>query len=113
MFEKGLYAEGLVMQHLEKQGLNLVTRNYLTKMGEIDLIFWDNKTLVFVEVRAREHFDDIHPFETVTKVKQRRIIRTAKHYLLTHELYDACDCRFDVAAVKLSTGEIDWVKDAF
>lgn len=111
--EQGLFAESLVLKHLQKQGLNLICRNYLTKVGEIDLIFWEGEVLVFVEVRAREHFDDIHPFETVTKDKQGRIIRTAKHYLMSHELYDACECRFDVVAVNLTTAEIDWAKAAF
>lgn len=111
--EQGLYAETLVLKHLEQQGLRLVTRNYFSKMGEIDLIFWHGDTLAFVEVRARENFSDIHPFETVTKAKQGRIIRTAKHYLWTHELYDTCHCRFDVVAVNLGTEELDWVQGAF
>jgi putative endonuclease len=111
--EQGLYAEALVLEHLERRGLRLVTRNYLIKGGEIDLIMAQNETLVFVEVRARESFENVHPFETVTKAKQARIIRTAKHYLWTHDLLDACLCRFDVVAVNLSTGKIEWIEGAF
>jgi putative endonuclease len=111
--EQGLFAETLVLKHLQTQGLRLVTHNYQLKLGEIDLIMREGEILVFIEVRARENFDEIHPFETVTKAKQGRIISTAKHYLWTHDLLDTCPCRFDVVAVNLSSLEIDWVKDAF
>lgn len=111
--EQGLFAEALALDHLQAQGLRLVTRNYFAKTGEIDLICQDKETLIFVEVRARENYDEIHPFETVTKVKQARIIRTAKHYLMTHDLVDECYCRFDVVAVNLRTGAIEWVEAAF
>jgi putative endonuclease len=110
---QGLYAEALVLDHLQRKGLRLITRNYLTKVGEIDLIMEEGETLVFVEVRARESFENIHPFETVTKAKQARIIRTAKHYLWTQNRLDTCVCRFDVVAVNLATGGIEWVNDAF
>lgn len=110
---QGLFAEDLVLKYLQGEGLQLVTQNYRLKMGEIDLIMREGEILVFVEVRARESFEDIHPFETVTKAKQGRIIATAKHYLWTHELFDRCPCRFDVVAVNLSTLGIEWVKDAF
>jgi len=111
--DQGLFAEALVLSYLQGQGLRLVTQNYRLKMGEIDLIMRDAETLVFVEVRARENFDEIHPFETVTKAKQGRIISTAKHYLWTHDLLDTCPCRFDVVAVNLSSLAIDWLTDAF
>lgn len=101
------------MDYLQARGLRLLTQNYKIKAGEIDLICQDGETLVFVEVRARESYEQIHPFETVTKPKQARIIRTAKHYLVTHDLYDQCCCRFDVVAVHLGSGAIEWVTDAF
>lgn len=111
--EQGLHAEHLALTHLRAQGLVLISQNYLCKGGEIDLIMQSGESLVFVEVRARDNFDNIHPFETVTKAKQARIIRTAKHYLWTHELLDTCTCRFDVVAVNLSTNQLEWVQDAF
>lgn len=109
----GNYAEQLALDLLRSKGLTLVTQNYFCKIGEIDIIMRAGEILVFVEVRARESFEDIHPFETVTKAKQGRIIGTAKHYLMTHDLYDACDCRFDVVAVNLSNNQTEWVEGAF
>jgi putative endonuclease len=45
----------LALNHLKQQGLSLIEQNYLTKLGEIDIIMLDKTTdtLVFVEVRYR------------------------------------------------------------
>jgi len=52
----GNKAEALVLDYLKQQGLSLITQNYLTKLGEIDIIMLDKSvdTLVFVEVRYRK-----------------------------------------------------------
>lgn len=110
---RGLYAEDLALRFLENNGLRLLTRNYEIKGGEIDLIMQADDTLVFVEVRARENFDEIHPFETVTKPKQARIMSTAKHFLTFNNRYDRQPCRFDVVAVNLSTDKVEWLDNAF
>ena len=51
----GNEAEALALDHLTQQGLSLIEKNYLTKLGEIDIIMLDKTTdtLVFVEVRYR------------------------------------------------------------
>ena len=49
----GDHAEQLACVFLQQQGLQLVTRNYRCRGGEIDLIMRDDDSLVFVEVRYR------------------------------------------------------------
>lgn len=110
---QGQTGEDLALAYLKARGLNLIERNYRSRMGEIDLIMQDREALVFVEVRARENTRDIHPFETITPQKQRRILQTAQLYLQTHNKSDSIDCRFDVIGVSLHNQHIDWVKDAF
>jgi len=110
---KGNTAEKLAQQYLEQQDMRLLTSNYQINGGEIDLIMLQADTLVFVEVRARANFDDIHPFETVTKTKQARIIKTAKHFLTHNNRYERQACRFDVVAVNLSSNAVEWLDDAF
>ena len=53
----GNQAEAVALEHLWKHGLELIEQNYLTKMGEIDIIMLDKseQTLVFVEVRYRQN----------------------------------------------------------
>ena len=99
---------------LQQRGLKLTERNYQCKIGEIDLIMRDkDDTLVFVEVRYRGRRDYGGGLESVTKSKQRKIIRTAKYYLQTNRLHNQ-SCRFDVIAVTSHpSANIQWVKDAF
>ncbi|MCE3286101.1 MAG: hypothetical protein K0R70_2357, partial [Steroidobacteraceae bacterium] len=49
----GRRAEDLALRHLERAGLELLTRNYRCRAGEIDLVMLEpvRRTLVLVEVR--------------------------------------------------------------
>ncbi len=71
----------------------------------------DQETLVFVEVRYRKHNDYGSGLESITRAKQRKIIRTAQHYLLTSRKQH-CPCRFDVITYT-NDQKINWIKDAF
>lgn len=85
-------------------------------MGEIDLIMIDSSFLVFVEVRFRTSNEYGNPLETVTRAKQRKIIRTASHYLLSKFNSHDIACRFDVVAVTQQENEqlsFNWIKSAF
>ena len=46
-------AEDRALAYLLRQGLQLRTRNFRCKGGEIDLIMNERETLVFIEVRKR------------------------------------------------------------
>ena len=46
--QRGNAAENLALDFLANQGLMLVTRNFLSRAGEIDLIVKNATTLVFV-----------------------------------------------------------------
>ena len=109
-------AEARALAHLQAQGLKLVQRNYRVAGGphargaEVDLILRDRDgTLVFVEVRARASAGHGGALASVGAVKQQRIVRAARHYLLRWPVLPPC--RFDVVAIE---GEqIHWVKAAF
>ena len=113
----GNQAEQIALKHLQQHNLKLIERNYLTKLGEIDIIMLDkySNTLVFVEVRYRKNSQFSAAVATVTTHKQRRIIQTAQHYLQTHTDQQQLACRFDVVGVEsdLKYPTITWIKDAF
>jgi len=113
----GNQAEYVVLEHLCKHGLELIEQNYLTKMGEIDIIMLDKseQTLVFVEVRYRQNDQFGSATDTVDRHKQNKLIRTAQHYLQQHSKYQEFICRFDVVGVEsdLKYPKINWIKDAF
>jgi putative endonuclease len=106
----GNAAEDQALDYLIRQKLQLVTRNYSCKAGEIDLIMKDGAQLVFVEVRYRAREDFGSALESVTPTKQRKLITTAQYYLQQSGKTPAC--RFDVVGMGQDR-QIHWVKNAF
>jgi putative endonuclease len=110
-------AEARALQHLQRQGLTLVQRNYRVargpsaRAGEVDLILRDRDgTLVFVEVRARRDASHGGAAATVGFAKQRRLIYAAQHYLLRWGDHPP-PCRFDVVAI--DGDDLQWIPAAF
>ncbi|MCB1823442.1 MAG: YraN family protein [Candidatus Competibacteraceae bacterium] len=110
---QGSAAEDLARRYLEARGLALVARNFRCRGGELDLIMRDGEYLVFVEVRSRRHTRYGTPAESVTRTKQRRLLRAAALYLQRQRL--DLPCRFDVVAILQADGEprVEWIRDAF
>jgi len=110
---KGSAVELEAEKFLQKKGLRKVTRNYLIKGGEIDLIMRDGEVLVFIEVRYRQSENHGSGAETVTYQKQRRLRRAAMHYLQKHYGNHEPDCRFDVISASGNPVVFEWISDAF
>lgn len=115
MISKGKQAEAAAQQWLETKKLSLLQKNYVCRLGEIDLVMLDDEILVFVEVRLRSHIRFGGAVESVDAKKQRKIILTARHFLMCHPKYSQHICRFDVIAFGESadTSNPVWYKDAF
>ena len=112
---KGHEVEHLVAEYLQQQGLHLIQRNFSCRMGEIDLILLHQNTLIFVEVRFRRLSSYGSAADSVNFVKQQKIIKSARLYLLKNPAYADLACRFDVVAVTLHQGQMqmEWVQNAF
>jgi len=83
--------------------------------GEIDIIAYDQKTLVFVEVKTRRSTDYGFPEESVTPSKQQQIRKIAQGFLTKNNLQDV-ECRVDVISLSFDEKEEDSIrhnKDAF
>lgn len=85
---------------LKREGYEILERNFRCRQGEIDLIAREGVYLVFVEVKYRRNGGRGAPEEAVDGRKQQRICRTAAYYMVKHQIYDTCPCRFDVVAVE-------------
>jgi putative endonuclease len=102
----GRVGEEIAIAHLEARGFSLVTRNYRTRRGEIDLIAYNGCTLVFVEVKTQlvrpvEAGMRLHPLEWLT-ARQRKLQRPlamAWLYDRTHPRPMAQNIRFDAIGV--------------
>jgi putative endonuclease len=93
----GQLGEGIALQYLEKKGLELVSRNFSTRFGEIDLIMRDKEVTVFVEVKAKKTEDWGTPEEMFTQSKYRKVKNMAVVFLKGKEV----PCRIDMVAIVL------------
>lgn len=109
----GLIAEMRAQKYLVGEGLHFLTNNYHCRWGEIDLIMMDKATLVFVEVRSRVSEGYGGALGSITAQKQKKIIKTASHYMAVKKLHNTHSARFDVLCIQGVSSEIQWVKDAF
>ena len=109
--EKG---ENIAAHHLKKRGYKILEKNYRTKLGEIDIIAKDKKTIVFVEVKTRRSWQFGNPKGAVTPAKQRKISMVALQYLKTIDRHNT-RARFDVVAITATrdTPQIEIIKNAF
>ena len=107
----GTIAEEKACAFLEARGLRLITRNYRSRMGEIDLIMQDTNEIVFIEVRSRAYDYYGTAIESIDITKQRKVIKSAVSYLQKQGWLDKINSRFDVVGV--SPTNIEWIKDAF
>ena len=107
---QGSYYEQQACEFLQAKGLILIAQNWQRpKVGELDLIMLEPgqawMTVVFIEVRQRQRSVFGDAALSVTPSKQRKIIKTASHFLQQHTEYAQYDCRFDVVAFDLSAKE--------
>jgi len=105
-------AEEVAERFLVRRGLEVIARNYRTRLGEIDLVARDGATLVFVEVRMRSASSARFggAAASVDARKRRRIEAAARHFLARLAREPAC--RFDVVTLDGASG-IEWHRAAF
>lgn len=96
----GQTGEALAADALAKQGYRILTRNYRSPYGEIDLVARHDDTLVFIEVKLRRSAVFGSPQAAVTTTKQRHLKRAAQYYLTRQQAADV-KVRFDVVAITL------------
>ncbi|MGR5530116.1 YraN family protein [Vibrio alfacsensis] len=105
--------ETLAKQYLQRQGLHFLDQNFLTKVGEIDLIFQQGETIVFVEVKYRKNDKFGSAAEMVTRTKMRKLVKTAQIWLSQkRRAAQNIDYRFDVIAIHDNGRYINWIQNA-
>jgi putative transposase len=110
----GDHGEDLAAAALKQQGYKILERNYVTPLGEIDLIARQGKVVVVVEVKTRKSTRFGSPQEAVSVTKQGRLRRLAEYYLRAKRLTGS-PVRFDVVAVSMAGDEprVEIIRDAF
>jgi putative endonuclease len=109
--QTGALAENSAAAFLESQGFTIVARNFLRRVGEIDVVARDGDLLVVAEVRTRASDQFGGAAASVSRGKQRRVAATTALFLQSRPELRRCRVRFDVIVVR--DGEIEWLRHAF
>ncbi|BCB95231.1 UPF0102 protein [Dissulfurispira thermophila] len=109
----GRKGEDIAVDFLKQKGYKILRRNYMTPLGEADIVAKDNKTIVFVEVKARSSNAFCQPFEAVNHKKQEKLKKVALYYLKQHEI--ELPVRFDIVSIISRDGktEVNHIPEAF
>lgn len=112
MRSQGAEFEQKAKVFLEHQGFKFLAQNQMFKVGELDLVMLDGKTVVFVEVRQRKNARFGSAVESIDYRKQQKWLKAANLWLQTHrnQSLDTADCRFDVVAFE-GNQEPLWIKN--
>jgi putative endonuclease len=112
----GARGEDVAAKFLQRQGFRILARGIDSRLGELDIIAVDGRTVVFVEVKTRASHDAGHPTEAIDQFKRRRMTQAALGYLKANRLLEY-SARFDVVAItwpdKSRQPKIEHFKDAF
>ncbi|CAB1081226.1 UPF0102 protein YraN [Olavius algarvensis Delta 1 endosymbiont] len=110
----GESSENMAVWYLKQNGYKIIEQNYRNRLGEIDIIAREKKSIVFVEVKSRRSIRYGSPKWAVTPKKQRKISMVALYYLKSTKQIDV-KARFDVVAITSNRDEpqIEIIKNAF
>ncbi|MCD8108024.1 MAG: YraN family protein [Oscillospiraceae bacterium] len=106
--EIGNIGEDYTAKFLEKNGCEILSRNYTIKGGEIDIIAKKGDIIHFVEVKTRKPNPVESGEEAVNRAKIAHIIKTARFYIRRNRI--DCSCVFDVAVVELTETKVTGFK---
>ena len=114
--QSGRRAEELAAEFLRAQGFEILQRNYLRRLGELDVIARRADLLVIAEVRTRSSAAYGGAAASVDRRKQQRITRAAGALLQQRAELARLAVRFDVIVVSDPHGaapRIEWLQHAF
>jgi putative endonuclease len=104
----GVRGEELAVAELQRQGMEVLARNWRCRTGEIDVVAAETvdgrTTVVFCEVKCRSGLGFGDPLEAITWAKLRRLRSLAAEWMATHQV-SAQAIRLDAIGVLLVPGQ--------
>lgn len=113
--DDGKKAEAIAKTFLEEKGYEILDENWTFGKAEVDLIAYHQKTIIFIEVKARSGEQFGQPEEFVNEKKQQLLSAAAEEYifLMNHK----GEIRFDIISIiftkDFSSYELKHIEDAF
>lgn len=97
----GRIGEQAAVKLLKEKGYKILTTNFRTRFGEIDIVAKDKEVMVFVEVKTKTGNQFGEPWEMVNRHKLEQVRKMGEVYLIKNGLSDAAG-RVDVIGVWLN-----------
>jgi putative endonuclease len=96
-FRVGISAETRAAVYLMAKGYRILARRFRSPVGEVDIVARRGRVLAFVEVKARNRFDDAA--ESLLPRQRHRIAAAAAAWLADHPDHAERHIRFDAVLV--------------
>ena len=84
--QRGKLGELYTVDYLKKHGYSIITSNYFSRYGEIDIVAENEKYIVFVEVKTKNKYAVTNAFERITESKIKKMIKTALTYITRNSI---------------------------
>jgi putative endonuclease len=102
--EIGLKAETRAVEYLKNNGYSIVTRNFHSRFGELDIVSQKDEILHFFEVKYSKNYDAI---SRITPKKLQKIIKTIDYYMYKKDL----DLDYQIDAIIVNDKLIEIVEN--
>lgn len=100
----GKEAEERASAYLKKEGYTILSQNFHSKFGEIDIIASKENVLHFCEVKFSQQYD---PITRITPSKMTKISKTIQYYFLTYP----CNVDYQIDAILVMPESIEIIKN--
>jgi putative endonuclease len=97
----GKRGEDIATEYLLKKGFTILTRNFSTRYGELDIIAKKDNKISFVEVKTRSSTAYGQPYEAITPRKVHHLKYACELYLLKNKIKD-CKLSLDGISILLN-----------
>ena len=95
----GALGEKIAGKYMEKNGYQILLRNYSVPPGEIDLIAKKDDIIIFAEVKTRTTNQYGCPEESINTARVNRIRKVAQYFLKGFKGGENYDTRFDIVSI--------------
>lgn len=109
----GSKGEDIASAFLKKKNYKILSRNFRTRYGELDIVAQDKDIIVFVEVKTRKSRSHGTGIEAITPQKIEKLHQISLQYMQKVLGYEP-KCRFDVIDILIQDNlKIKHIKNAF
>jgi len=103
--KKGDVAEQRACEYLVDNGFLIITQNFYSRFGEIDIVASKDGVLHFVEVKSGEDYEKA--VQNITRTKLSRLIKTGSVYMKKNAL----DVEFEYDAIIVTSDDLEMIEN--